>query len=576
MGLVSVMCVLVGTVPAEMLYNGIELPKDWPPKLDERVVKPIRPPYLDSPPDVIPIDVGRQLFVDDFLIERTTLKRTLHSAELHPASPVLSPDKAWEKAGKWKDYGGSYAIPFSDGVWHDPRDKLFKMWYMGGLLYSTCYATSKDGIHWHRPNLDVRPGTNIVHPGNRDSCTVWLDLDENDPKRRYKMFRFQKTPRRGLVLHYSEDGVHWGGEVAWAGKCHDRTTVFYNPFRKVWVCSIKATLPPSPPYKMRVRRYNEGSDPVSALRWGGYGDPPLWLGAERPDPHQPDRIVPSVVYNLDAVAYESVMLGLFSIHQAPADKKLGRPKQNRVFAGFSRDGFHWHRPYVKPLFGVSERKGDWNWGNVQSVGGCCLIVGDKLYFYHSGRAGTGRSGKHKGFWDADASTGLAVLRRDGFASMDAGNEEATLTTRPVRFKGKHVFVNVDAGAGELRVELLDVKEQVIPEFSKAICEPIRADKTLQPVRWRGTDDVSGMAGKPVRLRFYLRSGRLYAFWASPDESGASHGYVAAGGPGLAGPTDTVGARPEVSESPVERTRGGRFASHPDRGRRRFVPVNSPQ
>jgi hypothetical protein len=37
---------------------------------------------------------------------------------------------------------------FSDGVWYDPHDRLFKMWYMGGILRSTCYATSRDGIHW--------------------------------------------------------------------------------------------------------------------------------------------------------------------------------------------------------------------------------------------------------------------------------------------------------------------------------------------------------------------------------------------------------------------------------------------
>ena len=59
--------------------------------------------------------------------------------------------------------------------------------------------------------------------------------------------------------------------------------------------------------------------------------------------------------------------------------------------------------------------------------------------------------------------------------------------------------------------------------------------------WKGAADLSALAGKPVRFRFHLRSGRLFAFWVSPDESGASHGYVAAGGPGYTGPTDTVGA-----------------------------------
>ena len=49
-----------------------------------------------------------------------------------------------------------------------------------------------------------------------------------------------------------------------------------------------------------------------------------------------------------------------------------------------------------------------------------------------------------------------------------------------------------------------------------------------------------MAGKTVRFRFHLANGSLYSFWVSADESGASDGYVAAGGPGLAGSMDTVG------------------------------------
>jgi hypothetical protein len=75
----------------ETLYNGIVLPREWPPRLSDfptSVEKdPVIPPYLISPPDVIPIDVGRQLFVDDFLIAETTLKRTFHLAKYHPASP---------------------------------------------------------------------------------------------------------------------------------------------------------------------------------------------------------------------------------------------------------------------------------------------------------------------------------------------------------------------------------------------------------------------------------------------------------------------------------------------------------
>ena len=53
-------------------------------------------------------------------------------------------------------------------------------------------------------------------------------------------------------------------------------------------------------------------------------------------------------------------------------------------------------------------------------------------------------------------------------------------------------------------------------------------------------DLSALAGQPVRFRFELTNGYLYAFWVSKDESGRSDGYLAGGGPGYIGPTDTVG------------------------------------
>src|SRR5690606_9766259 len=105
----------------EVLYNGIELPAEWPPEYDPLAREPMPVPYLERPPTVIPIDVGRQLFVDDFLIEATTLRRTYHRAEPYEHNPVLRPDQPWEL----KPGGADAAAPFSDGVWFDPADGLF-------------------------------------------------------------------------------------------------------------------------------------------------------------------------------------------------------------------------------------------------------------------------------------------------------------------------------------------------------------------------------------------------------------------------------------------------------------------
>jgi len=530
-----------GAEPDATLHNGIVLPREWPPRLADfptSVEKdPITPPYLVAPPEVIPIDVGRQLFVDDFLIAQTTLKRTCHLAKYHPASPVLKPDQPWEM----KNPDHAAAMVFSDGVWYDPKDQLFKMWYLVGESAATGYATSRDGIHWTKPSLDVRPGTSIVQPGGRDSSTVWLDLDEKDPARRFKMFRVigaGEDPVTGwnnwlMVIHFSADGIHWGAPVAKSGRLVDRSTVFWNPFRKVWVYSIRHV------YKVgdavdkrygyyRRRSYVEGADVLAAARWD-VNEPLRWTDVDRLDPVRDDLKVKPHLYNLDAVAYESLMVGFFTIWRGqPTD----RHKPNDVVLGYSRDGWHWSRPDRRAFCPVSDQQGDWNANNVQSAGGGFLVVGDELYFYVSGR--TGRQGNNKA---GTLTTGLATLRRDGFASMDADEQGGTLTTRPVRFSGRHLFVNVDNPKGELRVEILNQAGEVVMPFTSEDCTPVRADKTLQPVRWRGVADLSSLAHQPVRFRFHLKNGRLYAFWVSPESAGASRGYVAAGGPGFSSNRD---------------------------------------
>ncbi|MEO6787448.1 MAG: glycosyl hydrolase family 32 [Chthoniobacteraceae bacterium] len=511
----------------EVLYNGIELPTPWPPATPVmKAGEPMPVPYLAKPPAVIPIDVGRQLFTDDFLIGSTTLTRKFHLATLYPGNPVLKPDQPPEFEGK-----APMAMPFSDGVWFDPGDRLFKMWYMAGYGRQTAYATSRDGLHWEKPALDVRPGTNVVQKDARDSSTVWLDLEESDPQRRFKMWRSHSEDKRfGLSLHFSADGIHWNPRALRTGSCGDRTTVFWNPFRKVWVYSLRHGwgVP-------RARRYWEVKDLLASPQWSAITEPVMWTGADRLDPPREDLGDAPQLYNLDGVAYESVMLGLFTIWRGDKNIPPGRPKPNSVWLGFSRDGFHWDRPDRHAFIPVSEKQGDWNWGNVQSVGGGCLVVGDELWFYFSGRAGVGPQMR-----DGNGATGLAKLRRDGFASMESGAGEGTLTTRPLRFSGKQLFVNLAAPQGELRAEVLDKDGKVIAPFTKENSITASGDKTLLKLNWKDGGDLSKLAGESVRFRFHLRNGALYSFWVSPDESGASRGYVAAGGPGFPGPTDTVG------------------------------------
>lgn len=77
------------------LYNGIKLPSQWPPQRNyaSEIRTGMTPFYLADKPSVLRINVGRQLFVDNFLIASTTLKRTFHYPEYHSANPVLVPDQ---------------------------------------------------------------------------------------------------------------------------------------------------------------------------------------------------------------------------------------------------------------------------------------------------------------------------------------------------------------------------------------------------------------------------------------------------------------------------------------------------
>jgi hypothetical protein len=161
-----------------------------------------------------------------------------------------------------------------------------------------------------------------------------------------------------------------------------------------------------------------------------------------------------------------------------------------------------------------------------------LIVGDELHFYFT--AFSGISPKLGGCLYAGSSTGLAVLRRDGFASLSG---DGSVTTRTVTFRGKYLYVNVK---GELSCEVLDEEGTVLKPFSEANCVPIQTDSTKQRVSWKNDIDLGQLARRSVKFRFRLHKGDIYSFWVSPELNGASHGYVAGGGPGFTGSQDTTG------------------------------------
>lgn len=528
-------------IGGDVMHNGIRLPAEWPPgNIDPNSRDPMPVPYLDERPDVVPINTGRQLFVDTFLVEETDLETEFHKARKYEGNPVLIPETDLEK-----QRGLAAAVPKGGGVWWDPKDQIFKMWYEAGWLGTMAYATSIDGKNWDRiPTPTNRVSNGLVYSLRPDSGTVFLDHFTDNPDERFKMFLRgpggQVSPGFSMT---SPDGINWGPPIA-TGDLGDRSTMFYDPFRSKWVYSIRSAGRLNVPGG-RARYYREHENFMEGAKWTD-DDIVFWAQADDLDLPDPEIGDAAQLYNLDAVAYESLMLGFYQIHRGPHNNVSmgeGLPKITELNLAYSRDGFHWFRPDRGTFIASTRQEGDWDRGYVQSVGGVCLIVGDELWFYYTGFSGdpenTNPDWMLNGMY-ANGSTGIAKLRRDGFVSLNASASGGHITTRPIKFDGKYLFVNVEADEGSIEAEILDLEGNVIEPFTLENSIPVSDNSTSIRLNWNGVEDISRLSGQPVRIRFHLKNGKLYSFWVTPDSSGASHGYVAAGGPGFTGPTDTVG------------------------------------
>ncbi len=555
-----------------MLYNGIVLPKDWPPRINPKDHNPVKAPYLEAAniPKAIPIDLGRQLFVDDFLVESTKgVTRVLHKPVKYVGNPVMWPetkaeralntelgDKPYPKGSESREWEPLYKTApgcamSGGGVWWDPTRRLFRMWYMSGWGGRIGLAESKDGLVWKRPTVG-RNGDNIVLPDQRaDTFSVYPGYDTDAPYANWRICISPGGNPTRSAEYVSSDGINWRF-LCQTGQHGDCTTMFYNPFLGEWVWSLRAS------WRARSRIYHAHPDFKAGAGWHfplGHGleqtntvDCALWLACDNKDlPRtlQGKTFRNAQLYNVDAVPYESLMVGLFKIlcgYDNGEAARAGMPKTTSVHLAYSRDGFHFTRPDRTPAIDESGwGSGEWDSGYVGSVSSCFVIKDERLWFYYVGARGdatennpprcTIANGMHWNF-----SVGVATMRRDGFAGMVADGR-GELVTRPVTFSGAYLFVNADARFGEVAAEVLDDAGNPHPGYSVADCRALsRADSTKSAITWKG-GDLSRFAGKPVRLRFKLRTATLFSFWVSKKPTGESGGYVAAGGPDYRGLKD---------------------------------------
>ena len=145
-----------------------------------------------------------------------------------------------------------------------------------------------------------------------------------------------------------------------------------------------------------------------------------------------------------------------------------------------------------------------------------MVRGDELWFYYTGlkyRATYEWIGEYPGGemrqlpgYEPDrGAICLAVLRRDGFVSLDAGDDTGTVETREFLLPSGELHVNADAHGGELAVEMLAGNGALL-----AAARIQGADAADARVEWVG--GYGAAAGTGVSLRFSLRNAALYSYW----------------------------------------------------------------
>lgn len=470
----------------------------------------------------INIDCGRQLFVDDALIASTNGVVRHWNRPVKAERPVI-------------DFGAT-----DGGLWWDPTRGKYRLWYQQEWLGDIHYAESADGFRWTQPTLAAVPGSNRIFAEAipLDSWSVRPDYTAANPYAHWCLHVSAPGGTTDDTLYESSDGLSFT-KIGVAGQSGDRSSVYYDPFRREWVFALRD-------YREGVGRTNRRvvSPTLAAAKWNWPDGAEKWLVATNRPNWQ--------LYNFDAVPYESLMLGVMEVlYNTPKDNgdcsRVGLPKQTALHFCFSRDGRTFVPRDEADIAPSGWGSGKWDTGYLSPVGGICTVSDDELRFYYTGLRGDGTrlTADGKGFgWAkngmyANAAIGCATLRRDGFAGLVA-DADGEIVTQPLEFAGGHLFVNADARFGAVSAEVQDGQGNVLKGFAaEDAAVRRRIDATKIELGWK-TASLASLAGRTIRFRFRLRVATLYSFWVSKSAQGESRGFVAAGGPDYSGLLDGEG------------------------------------
>ena len=495
------------------------------------------------------IDVGnrKQLFIDKRFIEPG------HGLQL-TANPPVKKELVLRPEGSEKDsmFWISSVVEAKEGylMYYATRPYRPNREVKTGKPTMMHVARSKDGLHWERVHVgrfDVGQGkdNNIVMVGAWG--TVFVDPKETDGYRFWVLGHLKRNEwwaesevvppadseaaekRQGaLYLCRSKDGLHWScvKEPVFPFTGDTRNQGLFDPRIDRYVAYLR-----SRPGGHGNRAVARGESPELLGQWPFEPDPrrdqrppgqlnwlmtelPLVMTADEQDPFQFGIYTPNV--NLYPWAEDTYVAFPDYYRRRDGIPSYGRDERGKPAnegplcpgLAVSRDGVSWYRfrtSYV-PLGRMEEVDG----GTIY-MGVGLLREGDEIWQYASVSRHT-----HHGFGKTlpgmNGGIMRLVQRLDGFVSADVGPEGGEFVTPPLIFAGNRLELNVDCGAlGEVCVEIQEARGEPIAGHSMEEAVSVDLNGVAQEVWWRNGPNVSGLAGRPIRLRFRMRSAKLYAF-----------------------------------------------------------------
>jgi len=493
---------------------------DLPDSFSRNYSKDARGPYKANGPPLLfrpdqkylpqePVKIGsrKHLFIDEVMLER---KENVQLTINPPENPVkLNIKAAWD-ASFFENEKGQIITIKSEG-------------YEGDEAPIALFV-SNDGINFEKPNLGL-----IEYKGSKDNNLIMLGVpswgkyfkDKNPavPKEeRYKATLW--VAQRGIYMYFSPDAVHWrrnetcmmplvsggGCETFW----DDQQGLYFNYIKRDGsystgefpnygrsVTMFKTSEPTKPwPINKVSNPYYEGW-PFPAVT--GEGVTVMGPDITDPDNKQIFRTRPQK-YPWAPDTYLAFLI------RSGADMSVSRDALNWTIC--SDNGLGYYLPDDVKINGKKITDA--------TIANGLIRRGDKIWQY----ANCSVSGER------GIATYRLEQRLDGFMSLNAGQDQGLIITRPFIFEGDNLTLNVDASRGWVKAGLTEIHGRPISEYNISLTdpstgtgrgyavnafEPIKADSVRHTVTWNGNSDVSALAGRAVRLRIEMKNAKLFAF-----------------------------------------------------------------